>query len=443
MGNELLKGTRRTGDFYDTHEDTPQVKVTLERSESGISVTVAWSNSEVPYAAWFVNDDDFPSVIEDKTKAKTVPKRVLFHDSYGFVLLIHCWARGFHANVGGPGSGTLWARAAVLGVRENKEFDQPHGLQTEISGLRQWLGVTSWKETRGRNLEHRDIELRTIETTTLHIGDHAGVTLDFRTGWNLSHEEGSDRRVLLDILRCTTRSAEPLEWEKHMQLHRAIRDLLVMSRWRDESCVPVRAMRKDDPLTTVEGESHGEQWREVVVPHDERKSAPNGYHPHLIRYEDIGAEGINRWISLRDQFSRALDPIISSLKLLNTTPQTLLAHTGPGLEALGYLLMLRDAMAPNKAAQASLKTRLERIVEDLGDCPPFSSSDWVEQTVANYNGIKHANRTMPDELSVLNSWADSVMAVRGWVALELGIPKDIVTDRLANDRQPRQFVKSN
>jgi len=75
--------------------------------------------------------------------------------------------------------------------------------------------------------------------------------------------------------------------------------------------------------------------------------------------------------------------------------------------------MLRDAMAPNKAAQASLKTRLERIVEDLGDCLPFSSSDWVEQTVANYNGIKHANRTMPDELSVLNSWADSVMAVRG------------------------------
>lgn len=50
MPNELLKGTRRTGDFYDTYEETPEVKVTLERSDAGIGITVAWSGPEVPYA---------------------------------------------------------------------------------------------------------------------------------------------------------------------------------------------------------------------------------------------------------------------------------------------------------------------------------------------------------------------------------------------------------
>ena len=129
MPNELLKGTRRTGDFYDSYKDTPQVKVTLERSDARINVTVAWSNPEVPYAAWFISDGDFVSGAEPKP----MPKRVLFHDSHGTVLLVRCWARGFHANFGGPGSGTLWARAAIMGVREDKEFDRPHGLQTEIS----------------------------------------------------------------------------------------------------------------------------------------------------------------------------------------------------------------------------------------------------------------------------------------------------------------------
>jgi hypothetical protein len=313
VANELLRGTRRTGDFYDTYADTPEVKVTLERSESGISVTVAWSNPEVPYAAWFVEDGSFLSVGEPHPKPRPVPKCVLFHDSHGTVLLIRCWARGYHANFGGPGSGTLWARAAIMGVREDKEFDRPHGVQPEISGLREWLGITSWEQRFEWSDGTRKVILSSLETSTLRVGQHAGITLDFRSGWGLAPEEGKDRRVLLDLLRCTTRSVEPLDWDAHMQLHRAIRDLLVVSRWRDETCVAVRALREDDPLTTLDGKSHGEQWRDVVVSDDERKSAPKGYHPHLVQYQDLGLEGINRWVALRNEFARALDPIITSV----------------------------------------------------------------------------------------------------------------------------------
>lgn len=44
MANELPLRTRRTGDFFDSYEDTPEVKVALERSAAGISVTIAWSS---------------------------------------------------------------------------------------------------------------------------------------------------------------------------------------------------------------------------------------------------------------------------------------------------------------------------------------------------------------------------------------------------------------
>lgn len=441
MPNELLRGTRRTGDFYDSYADTPEVKVTLERSDSGIGLTVAWSGPEVPDAAWFMSNGGFLLGAELQSEPKPVPKRVLFHDSHGTVLLIRCWARGFHADALGPGSGILWAQAAIMGVPADKEFDRPNGMQTEISGLREWLGVTSWdKRHEFGDGTHRVI-LSSLETSTLKAGEHAGMTLDFRSGWGMIPEEGRDGRVLLDLLRCTTRSVEPLDWGVHMQLHRAIRDLLVVSRWRDESCVAVRALREDDPLTTLDGESHGDQWREVVVSDDERKPAPKGYAPHLLKYEDLGVEGIDRWVALRDEFARALDPVITSINLRNTTPHTRLAHTGPGIEALGYLLMIRDGMEVNKAARATLQARFERILADLGGCLPFDGPTWVDQTVAAYNALKHANRTLPDDADVMNSWAECVMVVRAWVALELGIGIDVLKSRLADDKQPRHFVK--
>lgn len=146
------------------------------------------------------------------------------------------------------------------------------------------------------------------------------------------------------------------------------------------------------------------------------------------------------WLALRDGFSRALDPVISSMDLRSATPNTLLAHTGPGLEALGYLLMLRDGMEERTAGKANLRSRLGRILHDLGDCLPFDGPTWVEATVAAYNGLKHANRAAPDEVDVMNAWAESVMVVRAWVAAELGIAVEEVKERLSADRQARGYV---
>lgn len=108
MPNALTKGTSRVGDFVDFYPDMPVVKVTLDRSEGGISVTLPWSDPESPYAQWFLAGHG--AAIPGAPEPLPVPKRVLFHDSHGSVLLIRCWARGFHSNVFGPGTGTLWAR---------------------------------------------------------------------------------------------------------------------------------------------------------------------------------------------------------------------------------------------------------------------------------------------------------------------------------------------
>lgn len=439
MPNKLQRGARRTGDFYDSYADTPEVKVTLERSELGIGVTVAWSSPEVPYANWFLRNGGY-IVGTEPEEGKPVPQRVVFKDSHGSVLLIRCWARGYHADALGPGSGTLWARAAVMNVQEDLEFERPHGLQSEVSGLREWLGVTSWDEKSNPGQEP-GVVLRSVVVAPLEVGTFGGMQLTLWPTWRVVSREDRDGRQLLDIVRCISRSENPIDWDTHMNLHRAIRDLLVFSRWRDESCVPIYALRADDPFITLDGTIHGDQWREVVVPDDEQTSPPTGWHGHLITFADLGLSGLGRWIELRERFSRALDPVLSSVALRDTTPHTRLAHTGPGLEGLGFLLMLQDGLSEKAAAQKPLKARLDRILLDVGDCLPFDGADWAARTVRAYNGLKHANRSRPQDVDVMQAWAESVMVTRAWVALTLGVNSHLVKARLAEDRQPRRFEK--
>lgn len=429
---------QRVGELIDFDASTPKVNVVLENSERGISVKVPWSSDDDPYAAWFLNESNTVRIPAPDT-VRTAPKRVLFHDSHGDVLLIGCRARGFHSNFMGLGSGTLWARAAIMGVNKDLDFNYVHGLRTDISGLRAWVGKSSWDETF--NSSTREFSFRSLNTEQTNVGDYEGIHLRFRFGRGIQHENDNDRRILTDLAWCETQTTDPKDWSQHLKLHRAIRDLLVLSRWRDESCIEATAMHKDDPVQTLDGKTHGELWRDVVIPNAQVQSAPKYWQPHLFEYNELGTSGLLKWLSIRNDFARALDPVVSSLKLRGATPNTLLAHTGPGLEALGYLLMLRDGIPANDAARKSLRLRFERILEELGDCLPFDTSAWVDSTCATYNGLKHANRQEPDEIDVLNAWRESIMVIRAWVAVELGVTQEKIKDRLSRDPQRHKYEK--
>lgn len=329
-----------------------------------------------------------------------------------------------------------------MGVDDNIEFDYPHGMQTEITGLQSWLGVSSWRQTLTTSENNlQGVEVRTDLPPNVEIGEHNGYTLSFRSSWKLSSRDERGRIVLHDLLYCVTESTDSVAWADQEQPHLAIRDLLVLSRWHDETCIPVKAQRQDDLLLT-HGEATSKQiyWRNVVVPGSIRANSPVGHRPHLIEYQDIGPEGVMRWLALRDEFSRVIDPVVTSIGLRGTTPNTLLAHTGPALEALGYLLILRDNGSTSKARESTLKQRFERILDDLGNCLPFDTTGWPARTAEVYNGIKHANRKEPERLNVLNAWRECILIVRAWVAIELGVPLESIKDKLRQDPQRHKYI---
>lgn len=440
MANELTEGTRRVGSLVDFNPDTPEVTVTLENSERGIGVTVPWTGPDSPYSGWFMSQGGFGG--PDDGNPPRAPRRLLFADSHGSVLLVGCWARGFHSAWHGPGNGHVWAKAAIMGVDSDVDYERPHGVQTEITGLREWLNVSSWDDTHSWGSGGAEVALTSIRRPVIEVGvsSGSGLKLELRPGYQVTHQDSRDRIVLADYVRCTTVGVDPRPWSDHLQSHMAIRDLLMLSRWHVERFRIVKATREDDRLLTLDGKDHGRQWRTVVEPSTAPVEAAGAQQRHLIEYDDIGPSGLARWIELRDEFGRALDPVITSRDFKNDRPHTVLAHTGPGLEALGYLLLVRDGKSPRDAAAASLRHRLDRIYEDVIGCVPFDGDLWASRFVSAYNGLKHANRVAPVEVDVMNVWREGVMAVRAWVALELGLNRAIVEDRLKYDPQRHPYV---
>jgi hypothetical protein len=430
MPNEIPLGTRRTGDLIDFDETTPAVKVTLERTDKGICVVVPWSAPDDYYASWFLGDQ-FEGLSRE---GNPVPNQLLFSDSHGEVLLVGCRARGYHTNFA-TGTGKVWARYAIIGVSDGLNFSELHGLRTEISGLREWIGLRSISQ-------EIDPDTR-IFTVTASSGEPINVndSLTLQPTWRTTNGDGGEYVTVKDLVYCQTAVETASAWEVLKRSHLGIRDLLVISRWFPETCMISAVQRSDDPLRTLDGTQHGQQWRAVVSKGDEAPAPrPSGYRPHLIEYNDLGVDGINRWLSLRDDFSRALDPVVSDRFLDEVGAVTHMAQVGPGLEALGYLLLVRDGMDEKDAARSTLRARLERIITDVTEAIPFSGTDWVDGTVNAYNGIKHANRQLPTQLELANRWRESVLVVRIWTACELGVSPSVVLNRVEHDPQNSPFV---
>lgn len=435
MANTLELGSERVGNLIDFNPNTPEIEVVLKHSERGIEITVPWSDWNSPYALWFLSDLNVPQVPVNFS----LPKRVLFQDHKGSVLLIGCRQGPYHTIPNGMGSGTLFARAAIIGVDKDVEFDRPQGLQVDVSGLRAWLGKTSWVQDED---PVGGVTLRTQKVPEIPIGTYDDTQLSLRFGRKIECRDRGDRIVLSTYARCVSRSNEGKKWEGHLKLHRAVRDLLALSQWCDESFAEVRVLHSDAPLSAVSGKKIGEGWREVVVPASLQSTSVKADLQHLIRFEDLGPEGLLSWIRLRDEFARALDPVISSLRLREGTPHTLLAHTGPGLEALGYLLMCRDGVKKENAARTPFRERLKRILRDLGECLPFDGEAWSKSAPGYYNSIKHVNREECAGIDILNAWRESILVARAWVAVELGVSKDELKQRLSIDPQRHPYQES-
>src|SRR5699024_3277700 len=68
---------------------------------------------------------------------------------------------------------------------------------------------------------------------------------------------------LTDEMRVQTKAARARPWHEHLDIHRGVRDLLVVAGWRDYGTWNLTVSRQDDPERALAGNVLGERWARV------------------------------------------------------------------------------------------------------------------------------------------------------------------------------------
>lgn len=445
MPNQLIIGRPRYGSLSAGNPDASEVSATLERTTEGIFLSLTFSRDESPeYAQWFTpNYFDIAAVTAEETPPRPlVPSALFFYDSYGAVALIGCRNAGYHTNHR-IGSGRVHVGAAVLAA-PSMAHAKVMGMRAEISGLRAWLGTSAISQTTGFDKNTGRFLSAEIRVVIPEVIDVPGSKLVLRPAINRTPKDGA--LLIEDIVWVEHKTEEEASWRQHQVAMRAVRDLLAVSRWRDESLVPVSVARPEDSIEGGAPETERQQWwREVVDSRAPEPKEETRRHEHLIRWEDLGPKGLARWIKLRDDFARAVDPAVSSIYLEGVTVEVQLTQIAISLEALGYLLFMRkDGAAESKAGGISFKGRLNRILQDVPELLPFVDATWSQRMADAYNSVKHANRDFPQTVDVANRWREGALLIRAWIANELGVEYKKLQERITRDPQIHPyFVTDN
>lgn len=456
--NELIVGEPRLGWLIDGNPKTPETAVMLRDTGAAIELRIPLQGvfgEEGPYGRWWssltMHVDD-----PERTEHNYSPPRVmLFHDDCGAVVLVGCRAGGFRKTFG-AGYGIIVANYAVLGGRSLK-YEKFNGMRSDIPAMAAWTSITSMAVKPNNDaeglLETVQVELKRLApvpvSRTLNLAIHPL--------WEARHTRSAFSTREQIVLETTVKKAR--SWEEHLKVHGAVWDLVSIAAWKPFSVARLEVCRSDDLSRTSRGMT--ERWSRVVTHRlpqysddDSRKLS------FLFWYDNIGPSGVKHWLHLREEYTNAFDPFLSILRSDDPWNDTNVVQIGIVLEKLGYLIDINknEGAHLNGQDQLSFMKALQVILDDM-PVTPFvgdeesenevheielsvddTSDAWKRNIRAAYMGLKHADRTMPDSLDLINALRKSILVVRFWVAHQLGVHENVLKEGRKYDPLSKPFI---
>ncbi|WP_133977351.1 hypothetical protein [Kribbella voronezhensis] len=442
--NILVVGQPRVGFLADGRADTPYIAAQLIKTDDGdIEISIPWVHGEEshPQRDWFgaatFVDADGPRASSDP------PDAFEFHDHNGSVVLVGCRVRTWNAVwPSGVGVGILASDYAVLGARGTARYSRLNGLRSQVEGLGAWVGLHSLDAEQKYSPDGR------LESASLHlkapdsIRISKSMNLTIRPSYLYGSGEHPDETTISERMLVETQVKNAREWRDHLAQHEAVRDLVRIAAWRRFTFQGHQATRNDDPARTLDGKAHGQLWYPVETSLT-KIAAPltiGGGPLFLFHFDDVGSRGVARWLGLRDRMARAIDPILSLLDLQGAPVSTHVAQLGIGLEALGFLLALEKGVSESAAGKQHFYQRLGNIADSCCHPLPVDRSSWIKSMSNLYNGVKHANREMPEFRDLADGYWQSILVFRWWLAGRLGVKRRVLVERLTWDSVARRAL---
>jgi hypothetical protein len=410
----------RIGFLFDGDPTTDLMSALYEFDETGVRLHVPFMSNEDVRSRWWshgiLHMDDL-----DRTKYYYEPASELDYIDYkGPVGLLGCVSSDATRDVGGGvGRGTISARYALEGAREAANFTKLNGFRSEIDGLSYWLAYSAHQTSIKRQKDGRPSEV----TTTMKPVDAVtlGTSLNLKAiakgtapgGW--SPEAAYRSRVFIE-----TFSTRPREWQEHLELHYAVRNLVRVAAWRPINFQSHQATSLKESVD-LRGKLHN-QWREV-------RTATTGVADSVWRTQDrfmfafseIGTKGISRWLKLVSKYEHGITPLVGLLDLEGATIDAIISQLGIAIEAVGYQSLVDSGKTPAAANRTNVANRIDHLIDEVRGSLSFPHATFGQGFADSYNSVKHANRDVVAPEVKIDHFQNGVELLRVWIALRLGL----------------------
>lgn len=441
--NELEVGQSRIGLMIDGLPETPRVAVKLERTDKRIEVTIPFLDGHADiYQYWFSSGISYGDDPERNKRRYEPPLSISFYDAKGPVGLVGSHASGATIALGGAGTGEglLTLDYAILGAGSATDYESINGLRSEVEGLGTWIGLRSLEAEREvEDGRLKSVNLRLQASPSIRAGRL--LNAEFQSNWRYGPGPGPDQTTITERMQIHTQIKKAASWEDHFRVHFSIRNILRISSWRPLNFVSHEVMSGSDPVRTLDGKSHGNQWLPVVTYRTGIAEAGTKLSggDFLFLYADIGSGGVERWGQLSRKFERGLTPLVGLLDLEGATLEAHLAQVGIGFEMLGYDLLIEAGESKTKARDAHFVGQVRAVTSVVAGVLPFSAEGFPSLLRRTYTGVKHADKDRPDRQSMHLAYLESIQVLRAWVALRLGMPKQKLKTALERDSITRHI----
>jgi hypothetical protein len=443
--NILEVGQSRIGLMVDGLPDTPRVAVKLERTERSVEITIPFlEGDEDIYQYWFSSGIMYGDDPERTKRRYEPPRDISFYDALGSVGLVGSRVVGSRMTWGGSalGEGRLAFDYAILGASTAEAFHSLNGLRSEVEGLGTWIGLRSLAAEQEFSDEGRlqSVNLRLSSTTAIRV--QRRLNTEFQSNWRYGAGPGPDETTISERMQVHTRVQKAVTWEDHWEVHIPVRNLLRVAAWRRLQFVSHEVASTRDPLRTLDGRAHGDQWLPLITQRTgmaTKAPAKLNATEFLFTFGDVGPRGVGRWIALCNRYERGLTPLVGLLDLQGASLEAHLAQVGIGYETIGYELLISSGLSKRQADAKSWEDRVRAVTAVTASVLPFSEDEFVARLRRNYRAVKHADNAVPDAQEMLLVYWQAIQVFRAWVALRLGMKEQRVRNALERDQVTRHI----
>ena len=458
--NTLEVGQVRVGWLYPGKvEERAGIPATLVRDKNRIRalVPVKKYSNESPESWWGTEGAIIIDGAEREDRYCTVPKNMYFIDDIGRVLLVGCKSIGGNNKIifSSTSLGGILKKVTVevavfsTNISGTESFN---GYKTEIEGMAEWLNFGALKVIPKFYEDEKFLRVQSVDTSVKSAGEILiNDSMKFESGFTVNRNNQMTELSHKVSDTFETYSKKPVPFDEGLKTHDAIRDLLMISSWSSHQFTSIYVSHNSEKSVTG-----GKKWLKVISNRwGPAESVETKEKDFIFIYQDIEESGVRLWLDIRNNYSRALDPILSTIRLDCGTIENELFALCAGVEALGrYIARDYPEKSFEDGGRAYLQDALQNIInqisegilpyvrkdgEDVNGKVLHNLPDWADKINNAYNSVKHSGGEEMNYDAIFEAIDMLKIIIVSWIGVRLGVKPEVLRDRLT--RKNREFRK--